>query len=292
MPMVQQMLQRESGLPVDRSLSPDEAVAHGAAVYAGFLLAEDAAQRPPTVGSVTNVNSHDLGVLGIDPDTGLPRSKVLIPRNTPLPATRARQFVTRRANQPAVVVNVIEGGDASGKNSTSIGKCVVSDLPPGLPAKTPVEVAFTYTADGRLTVSATLPAVGRKMTLDIERASGLSEPLLREWEERLAEGLAIPDEVPGEEPSAPVLAAEEFVDAETIDEAAGNEVHGAAAPVEELTDEDFAIDAESESSKTIDRGIEATHPFLPPPPTKSAKKPAPPPDDDDDALSQFLSGLK
>ncbi|MEO8497194.1 MAG: Hsp70 family protein, partial [Planctomycetota bacterium] len=38
MPMVQTMLEQESGLRVDRSLSPDEAVAHGAALYAGMLL--------------------------------------------------------------------------------------------------------------------------------------------------------------------------------------------------------------------------------------------------------------
>ena len=38
MPMVQRMLEEESGKQVDRSLSADEAVAHGAALYAGLLL--------------------------------------------------------------------------------------------------------------------------------------------------------------------------------------------------------------------------------------------------------------
>jgi molecular chaperone DnaK len=212
---------------------------------------------------------------------------VLIPRNTPLPATRSKQFVTRKANQAAVVVNVIEGGDASGKNSTSIGKCVVSDLPAGLPARTPVEVVFTYTEDGRLTVAATLPAVGRKMTLDIERASGLSEPLLREWEDRLNEGLAIPDDTPAEEAAEPeflepVLTAEELSEVPMVEE---------QAPVEELTDEDFNFDEENSTSRTINKAVESTHPFLPRPP-ETTKKPSPPPDDDDDALSQFLSGLK
>src|SRR5690606_4530534 len=131
-------------------ISPDEAVAHGAAIYAGMLSSLAAGERPPL--SVVNVNSHNLGVLGIEPATGRPRNRVLIPRNTPLPTTQRKRFKTYQDNQPNVAVRVIEGGDASGQQGTPIGKCVVSDLPPNLPKGTPVEVAFTYTPNGRLLV--------------------------------------------------------------------------------------------------------------------------------------------
>ncbi len=76
MPAVQRLLAEESGREPDRSLSPDQAVAHGAAIYAGLLLR----QGPEALRglSVRNVNSHTLGVLGIDPETRLTRRKVMI----------------------------------------------------------------------------------------------------------------------------------------------------------------------------------------------------------------------
>ena len=69
MPMIERMLRQESGSPGDGSLSPDEAVAHGAAIYAGLLTTSDESKRPKLV--VRNVNSHDLGVMGIDPKTSV-----------------------------------------------------------------------------------------------------------------------------------------------------------------------------------------------------------------------------
>ncbi len=187
MPMVKAMLERESGKQVDRSIAADEAVAHGAAVYAGILLTTAAGQKPKI--SVTNVNSHNLGVLAIDPKTGRKRSRVLIPRNSPLPATETKPFITHQANQRSVAVNVVEGGDASGANSTKIGKCVVNDLPEGLPKGANIEVAFTYTENALLTVEARVPSVDKSAMLTIERASGLKADALREWQERIEAGL-------------------------------------------------------------------------------------------------------
>jgi molecular chaperone DnaK len=186
MPAVGAMLERELGLKPDRSLSADESVAHGAAIYAGLLLASEPALRGM---SVRNVNSHGLGVLGIETSTGRKRNTVMIPRNTPLPATKSGRFQTHRAGQSSVAVPVIEGGDASGNGSTPIGRCVVRDLPLGLPAGTPVEVTFAYAENGRLTVEARLPGVGKKAELTLERASGLSEENLATWRRRVMNDL-------------------------------------------------------------------------------------------------------
>jgi len=183
MPMVQKMLEQESGRKVDRSLSFDESVVHGAAIYAGLLLASE--DRPGPVVRIRNVNSHNLGVLGKEPATGRPRNRIMIPRNTPLPATKRARFKTHRPNQRAVEVKVVEGGDASGHNCTPIGKCVLRDLPPGLSAGTSVEVDFTYAENGRLHVKARLPHLNKETSLTIERESGLSNASLLEWSEKL-----------------------------------------------------------------------------------------------------------
>ncbi|MEI8381796.1 MAG: Hsp70 family protein [Planctomycetota bacterium] len=191
MPMVQTMLEEESGLKVDRSLSPDEAVAHGAALYAGLLLArqDDSPNKPskPAM-SVRNVSSHDLGVLSKDPVTGRPMNSVMIPRNTVLPVTKGKRYRTAKLGQKNIVINVIEGGDSAGRNSTPIGRCTIQDLPDDLPAGTVVEVYFTYGENGRLKVEGRLPDLKRKAVLSIERASGLNDDKLDEWGKRLKAG--------------------------------------------------------------------------------------------------------
>jgi molecular chaperone DnaK len=186
MPMVRQALEQTSGMKVDRSMSPDEAVAHGAALYAGFL--QQGSQATDCTLAVKNVNSHDLGVLGVEKATGMKRRRIMIPRNTTLPARSKSKFVTHRNNQQRVVVHVIEGGDDSGTNATAIGKCVVSKLPPDLPAKSPVIVQFFYGANGRLSVKASLPDAGSESSVTIERSTGMGEDELLQWEQRIAQG--------------------------------------------------------------------------------------------------------
>ena len=112
----------------------------------------------------------------------------MIPRNTPLPATKTSCFVTHHANQDNVAVNVVEGGDASGNDSSPIGKCVVRDLPRGLPAETPVDVTFRYGQDGRLTINAKLPGLNKEAVTEIERASGMTAETLKSWNKRIRSG--------------------------------------------------------------------------------------------------------
>lgn len=194
MPMVTEMLAKESGLTPDRSLAADEAVAHGAAIYAGFLRAGQAGSvHVSSVGKITNVSSHDLGVMGTEPATGRPRRRTIIARNTKLPAKGGGRFATQKDNQKTVVVKVVEGGDDSGKNSTPIGVCRVTDLPPNLPAKTPVDVIFKYEENGRITVRARLPEANRNATLEIKRDSGLTDEDLAMWAERIRDHRLLPE---------------------------------------------------------------------------------------------------
>lgn len=187
MPAVARMLEKECELVPDRTLSPDEAVAHGAAVYAGLLLKQGAVRLKGI--SLTNVSSHDLGVLGIERDTGRPRRSIMIRANSPLPISATKTYPLSRDGQTSVRIDVIEGGDDTGNNSTAIGRCKVHGLPAGLAAKTPVAVTFEYARNGRLTVKAKLPTIGRDANLVIDRAAGLTDADLDCWQKRLEEGL-------------------------------------------------------------------------------------------------------
>ncbi len=226
MPMVQEMLERESGLEVDRSLSPDESIAHGAAIYAGILLKHGASAGKGI--SVKNVNSHDLGVLGVDPKTRERRRQIVIKRNHRLPAKSSKQFVTAKENQKKIVVKIVEGGTDTGQGATSIGQCVVENLPDEIAKGTPVVVTFKYLSSGRLQVLAEIPSLNITAASSIDRAHGMSELEIKKWRKEIARGLefsgapelppAEPDLQKSAKPTQPIEARQKV--AKKVDQAA------------------------------------------------------------------------
>jgi molecular chaperone DnaK len=179
MPMVRDMLRQLSGMEPDVSASPDEAVAHGAALHAGLLLDKKAGQKPSF--SIRNVNSHSLGVVGTDPKTGRKRNAVLVPRNTPLPVTAERVFRTQRAGQPSVLVQIVEGESPSPESCTAIGRCIIEGLPANLPAQSPIKIRFRYAANGRLAITVQVTDTGKEVTHEITRENSLSQEHLESW---------------------------------------------------------------------------------------------------------------
>ncbi len=185
MPMVPRMLQDLSGIQPERSVNPDEAVARGAALYAAHLLAMRTAPR--STFQVSNVNSHSLGVEGIDAETLRKKNVVLIPRNTSLPARHTERFATKSEGQRSIVIKVLEGESTQPGDCIAIGRTVVRDLPSGLPKGWPVEVTFEYAANGRLAVDALVPGTQHRARLELIRETGLSSEGLARWKQPVAE---------------------------------------------------------------------------------------------------------
>ncbi|HEY1067948.1 MAG TPA: Hsp70 family protein [Pirellulales bacterium] len=181
MPMVKEMLTQLTGRPPDDSVSADEAVCHGAALRAGLILDTTSGVEP--MFKVKNVNSHSLGVLGISRETGMHRNVILIPRNTALPVTAKRTFKTQKPNQKSVKVTIVEGESQSPDACTTIGECVIKDLPPGLPALTPIDVYYHYAENGRLSVSIKVPGTDVRVEQTIDRENGLSKEQIDAWAE-------------------------------------------------------------------------------------------------------------
>ena len=185
MPMVSRMLVELTGKVPDHAVNPDEAVSRGAALYANYLLAVRENIGPAPSFQVTNVNSHSLGVEGIDPTTLRKTNVVLIPRNTPLPAKVTEKFVTKSEGQRSIAIQVLEGESTLPGECTAIGRTVIRDLPVGLPKGWPVEVTFEYGVNGRLTVQAVVPGTHREVMLDLERDVGLSREGISRWKQAM-----------------------------------------------------------------------------------------------------------
>ena len=179
MPAVHEKLREMSGKEPDHSVSPDEAVAHGAALHAGLLLAKAKGENPRF--RVKNVNSHSLGVVATDAKTKRTRNAILIPRNTPLPVSARRVFKTQKASQKSILVQIVEGESASPEDCSHIGKCTVRNLPPDLPAQTPIEVRFRYQENGRLMVQVEVQGTDTQLQHEINRENSLTQEQLDSW---------------------------------------------------------------------------------------------------------------
>ncbi|MCA9215908.1 MAG: Hsp70 family protein [Planctomycetales bacterium] len=179
MPAVVDLLQQMSGKEPDTSIAADEVVAHGAALRAGILMQNDTGERPRF--NIKNVNSHSLGVVAVDPATKRPRNAILIPRNTPLPVSAKRTFKTQKDGQNSVLVQIVEGESATPDHCVQVGRCSVRDLPPELPAETPIEVRFHYEENGRLQIKVAVADAKKEIRHEINRENSLTREQLNTW---------------------------------------------------------------------------------------------------------------
>jgi len=179
MPAVSRMLRELAGKDPDGSVAVDEAVAHGAAIHAGHLLAKSQGKAPKI--RIRNVNSHSLGVVATDANTGRKRNAIVIPRNTSLPVTAKRVFRTQKAGQRSILVQIVEGESASPDDCSQIGQCAVRNLPRELPAQTPIDVRFHYQENGRLTVQVLVENTDRELKHEITRDNSLTQEQLDAW---------------------------------------------------------------------------------------------------------------
>jgi len=181
MPQVARMLQELTGKPPERSVSVDEAVAHGAALYASLIVSKNKPTPASPKFSVTNINSHSLGIVGTDPATGRRKNQILIPKNTPLPTSVTKVFKTQKPGQQNVIIRVVEGESERPEACIQVGTCTIGGMPPNLPAGSPVTVSYAYHADGRLEVTGQVKGLMQPVTTTFQRENSMDDAELQLW---------------------------------------------------------------------------------------------------------------
>ena len=185
MPVVEQMLREVCRTQPSRELMPESAVAEGAAIHAAILearetggegrMAQTVLKRLRAV-NTSDVNSHSLGVKITDPANRTRKiNHIMIPRNTAIPYEKRQQFVTTSPNQQRIHVYILEGEAADPEACTLIGDFQIVNLPPNLPAGSPVEVTYRYDANGRIHAEAREVTSNKAAATEVVRDSGLDD---------------------------------------------------------------------------------------------------------------------
>ncbi|MCL6751797.1 molecular chaperone DnaK [Nostoc sp. CCCryo 231-06] len=152
-----------NGKAPDRSINPDEAVALGAAIQAGVLG-----------GEVDNLLLLDVTPLSLGIETLGEVFTKIIERNTTIPTSRSQVFSTAVDGQTSVEIHILQGERAMSRDNKSLGKFLLSGIPPSPRGVPQIEVSFEIDVNGILKVSAQDKGTGREQSVRITNTGGLS----------------------------------------------------------------------------------------------------------------------
>ena len=150
--------------PPHQGVNPDEVVAVGAAIQAGVLK-----------GEVKDVVLLDVTPLSLGIETLGGVFTKLIERNATIPTRKSQVFSTAAENQPGVEIHVLQGERQFSRDSKSIGKFTLNDIPPAPRGVPQIEVSFDIDANGILHVGAKDLGTGKEQKITITASSGLSK---------------------------------------------------------------------------------------------------------------------
>lgn len=215
-PAVWELVGEHVGIEPEVAINPDEAVALGAAVQAAIIAGE------PIDTILVDVTPHSLGiaVAQIDfmgevvPD----RYKVLIHRNSTIPASKEDRFYTIYPDQDTILIQVYQGEKPIASQNSHLGEFKISGLKPRTRGDQPeVTVQFDLDLNGILQVSARDRATGQVKEIRVNASVGrLGDEAISEAREKIAAATVPPLSA---ETQTLVNQAEQLLAGNTLDEA-------------------------------------------------------------------------
>ena len=164
MPRIQEEVQDFFGKSPSKKVHPDEVVGIGAAIQGAALVDEDEDVL------LLDVTPHSLGIMvhggGFEK---------LIEANSTIPTSESHIFTTVRDNQTSVKIVVLQGESDNAEENELLGEFVLSGLRSAPAGEVEVDVEFSISADGIVSVSATDLETGKEQSITVTASSDLTE---------------------------------------------------------------------------------------------------------------------
>ncbi len=168
MPLIQQRVAEFFGLEPCKGVHPDEVVALGASIQAAALVDEAIDVL------LLDVTPHSLGIMIVGG-----YFHTLIQQNTTVPTSASHIFTTVRDNQTSVKILVLQGESDKATDNELLGEFILSGLRKAPKGEVEVEVTFSISADGLVSVAAKDLETGREQSITVTATSGLTEDELQ-----------------------------------------------------------------------------------------------------------------
>ncbi|MHC9544940.1 MAG: Hsp70 family protein [Vulcanimicrobiota bacterium] len=257
-PLVTEMIEKEFGITPRHEISPDLAVAMGAAVEAALIEGHSVDRV------LVDITPYTYGTSCINEMDGMWYPHCFAPiikRNTPLPCSRSEVFYTAVDNQKAVDVTVYQGEHIDALKNILIGEFKMENLS-SIPAGNEIVFHMDLDVNGILHVKAEEKRTGTKGTLTIRNAFQATPIVNLEEARSRLRLLQAPDEESGEtlpyaenreeqhtDSHSPTIGSENRKEAESLIEKA-RKILGSVTD----DDRDELINAQEEVRDALDSG--------------------------------------
>ncbi|HEU5059282.1 MAG TPA: molecular chaperone DnaK [Kofleriaceae bacterium] len=168
MPRVQEMVAEFFGMEPCKGVHPDEVVALGAAIQGAALMDEKSDVL------LLDVTPHSLGIMIVGG-----YFHRLIEQNTTVPTSKSHVFTTVKDNQTSVKILVLQGESDRAEENELLGEFILTGLRRAARGEVEVEVTFSISADGIVSVKAKDLETGLEQSITVTATSGLTEEEIR-----------------------------------------------------------------------------------------------------------------
>jgi molecular chaperone DnaK len=178
-PLVSDFLTETLDFDPQSFVDPDLAVVRGAAIQAGIM--EGLFADNPIV--LTDVCPYSLStdVIMSSLFGEMLRCDILIPRNTTIPATESKVYVTSHDDQTSVDLSAFQGESTLPEDNILLNKFRLGGVPKARAGKEKIKVIFTYDLNAVLTVTGEVVSTGKSATIQINTATTGRNLDLSQW---------------------------------------------------------------------------------------------------------------